>query len=549
MSITIRDLLHLPSLSSARVVAGHSGLDKIVATISVLEYAEPTAFQDELFQNNEFYGSEIVITGLITIKDDVGAQCRCIRRLHEAGEVGLILYYVGIFLPCISPELISLADELGFTLICMPENRMDLRYSEVIYEVTEAIVKDRMGDAYLVGEMLERIAFLPDIQRNMDSVLRMLSDRLTSSLFLTDAQFHAVNIETWPRNGNIGFEEIAEYFERQTERLPAGPQMITVHRRDFCIFHSCLKDMNQSKLHLILLKEKAALPEALCRQALEVVRLFISIWSQGHGNVGREELVRAILKDEPVKMRRLAEILHVDVEAIHHMILIRLPEGEDGEPQKPVRYLLEQCARFLKESYETSLSAVYEHNLVLFTGNERIRGGWMNILRLLLEELKEQVPQAALAAIRGLENTAEVRKAFLDCIEYMDTARMIFPGREIITLQEIRFARRCREILDTGEAAVEQQLAIFRGLDRQKDKELYQTLEVYLLDADQSVTVTAELLYVHKNTIKYRIGRLSEILQCRVSELPGAFDLYQAAAVKRLLEGNVSLSERTKTER
>jgi len=71
MSVTIADLLKLPSLRNAEVVAGKGGLGKIVSSISVLESTDPELLNDSLFNNDEFTGSEIVITGFINIKDDV----------------------------------------------------------------------------------------------------------------------------------------------------------------------------------------------------------------------------------------------------------------------------------------------------------------------------------------------------------------------------------------------------------------------------------------------------------------------------------------------
>ena len=120
MSVTVADLLELPSLREARLAAGRGGLNKLVSSISVLEYADPSILQDALFKNNEFYGSEVVITGFMNIPNDVEAQCANIRRLAEAGEVGLILYYVGVFLPRVDRKLLELADELDFALIVMP---------------------------------------------------------------------------------------------------------------------------------------------------------------------------------------------------------------------------------------------------------------------------------------------------------------------------------------------------------------------------------------------------------------------------------------------
>ena len=92
MSVTVRELLRLPSLKGAKVLGGRRGLEKIVSSISVLESVQPEKLVDGLFPRGEFYGSEIVITGFMNMVDDVDCQCANIRRLAEGGEVGLILF-------------------------------------------------------------------------------------------------------------------------------------------------------------------------------------------------------------------------------------------------------------------------------------------------------------------------------------------------------------------------------------------------------------------------------------------------------------------------
>ena len=125
-------------------------------------------------------------------------QCRVLKRLSEGGEAALILYYVGIYLPSIDKRLVDLADTLGFPLICMPENRLDFRYSEVITQTMETIFMDQNKDPHFVSAMLERITQLPDNRRTLGNVLRMLSDRLRSSLILFDHTLNHPEIAAWP---------------------------------------------------------------------------------------------------------------------------------------------------------------------------------------------------------------------------------------------------------------------------------------------------------------------------------------------------------------
>ena len=96
MSVTVADLLKLPSLRQAKVLGGEKGLGKTVSSISVLESVDPGLLVHEVFPHNKYSGSEIVITGFLNCVDDVDRQCANLLRLIAGGEVGLILYYVGV---------------------------------------------------------------------------------------------------------------------------------------------------------------------------------------------------------------------------------------------------------------------------------------------------------------------------------------------------------------------------------------------------------------------------------------------------------------------
>lgn len=167
MSVTVEQLMLLPSLRDAQVVAGHGGMNRIVSSISVLEACDPGVLNDSMFHNDEFYGSEIVITGFINAPDNVELQCKNLSRLAEGGEAGLILFYVGAFMKEIAPELCTLANELNFPIICMPRERIDLRYSDVIYDVMDAVIRSQAQIDSLVVELLDHISSLPQHQQNI----------------------------------------------------------------------------------------------------------------------------------------------------------------------------------------------------------------------------------------------------------------------------------------------------------------------------------------------------------------------------------------------
>ena len=174
MSVTVSDLLKLPSLQQARVIGGAGGLKKVVSSISVLESTDPGVLINEVFHHNKYPGSEIVITGFLNCINDVERQCSNLLRLIEGGEVGMVLYYVGVYLPYVDQRLIEIANEHDFVLICMPEGQRHLRYSDLITDVTECIYKDRQVPGSLVSDILARISSAPHHQQTVGTALQML---------------------------------------------------------------------------------------------------------------------------------------------------------------------------------------------------------------------------------------------------------------------------------------------------------------------------------------------------------------------------------------
>ena len=141
MSITVRDCLNLPSLSSAKLVAGHQGLDRVVKTVSVIEFDD--------YKDDFFVPDEIVITSFYAVRDDVEEQCRILEHSKNSGDVAVILFYSEIIMHGIDSRLLETANRICLPLIVLPESNLSLKYSDVISEVMEAVVLDKQAHAHV----------------------------------------------------------------------------------------------------------------------------------------------------------------------------------------------------------------------------------------------------------------------------------------------------------------------------------------------------------------------------------------------------------------
>lgn len=102
--ITVADVMKLPSMYGATILAGHAGISNPVESVTVLEYGQITSTLDELFSQTEFQGNALIISSFATIADDVDAQCENIRKIcnntNSASRTTTILRIVFITLFC-----------------------------------------------------------------------------------------------------------------------------------------------------------------------------------------------------------------------------------------------------------------------------------------------------------------------------------------------------------------------------------------------------------------------------------------------------------------
>ena len=77
-------------------------------------------------------------------------------------------------------------------------------------------------------------------------------------------------------------------------------------------------------------------------------------------------------------------------------------------------------------------------------------------------------------------------------------------------------------------------LKILEPLMSDNDRELAETLAAYMLDADFEVKRAAELMYMHRNTILYRIRKANILLNEDIHGWPFCHELYSAIALWRL---------------
>nr|WP_245640143.1 PucR family transcriptional regulator [Paenibacillus dakarensis] len=524
--ITVQDMLQLPSFRGAKVLTGKNSLHRTISSLSVLEVSNAD-YSSRIVHSvqDEWYAEEIVISSFYSIKDSVEKQCEAIEYLHGLGEVGLILYYVGIIIPEVAEEVLQLAESKDFIIICMPENDFSLRYNEVIYEVMEAIVlKNQTINDNFVNEALEKVSLLPEHSRSVEITLKFLSDRLKTNLILTNTNMEIVNQVMWPRNSTL---DVAHLIEKQAPYLVNGSRGQADDHSDCFMECKTVHQKNGEALYLFLIKENTKLPAKTVDKTCEVVQVAINLWGDKHNEVSEYALVKAIINDESEKMRRLAQLLHIDVSSIQMMWLIEI---QDLSLEKLIREELEE---HLFKYYKTALIQTIDHCVIALMGNCSYKYNEYEIAAEYIDTTNFFPVISEMVYAPRMRNTQDVRRMYRLVNNIGRKVHLIYEHRKLFTAAEIRSMKQAIDLSVQGEETLEEYMAVIDPIINEPDS--IKTLMTFLLDARGNYDECGKMLFVHKNTVKYRIKKISEAIGYDITVNSESYDVYIACMIYRLI--------------
>ncbi|MBP2097608.1 PucR family transcriptional regulator [Enterococcus rivorum] len=523
MGVKVKDLLQLPSLREAQVYAGAENLERSVTSLSFLEVSDMLFFSKNIQMNQkEYYAGELLISSFYSIKDDVDKQCQAIQCLYDLGEIGIILYYVGIVLPKLSPKVVQLAEKLGFMIICMPKNDPSLRYNEVIYEVMNAIITKQSANDSFVNEILEKVSLLPEHLRSVEMTIKMLADRVKTNIILTTSRFEIINQVMWPRNSTLGVQQIIESL--QIDKKGKDNNFLI---EDLSVYQKEIQQKDNGRMYLFVITEKKELPIFELDQVTEVIQVALNLWGKKHGEVSEYALVKAIINDESEKMYRLAKILSVNVSSVQLLWLVHI---NDLSKEKEIRAeLIDQLSKF----YRTCVVQMIDHCFVVLLGNYMHKHSELDITKEFMETTTHYSSIKDIIFCPRMRNTSDVREMYQLVNDVEKLFPVIYKERKIFSAAEIKSLKKAMMLATMGEQKIAEHLVILEPL--MEDKEAIKTLCSFLLDSNGSFSKCSELLYVHKNTVKYRIKKISELLGYDVTCFSETYDVYMATMIYRVL--------------
>lgn len=132
MGISVQEALRFEGLSQARIIAGQSGLHRIIKRISVIECPDYYNYK-KLLREGDFF-----LTSFFAIKDDVIALFNMVKILIGSDSSGLCI--IDQYMNTLPPKVKDLADHFAYPVLVIPR---DTPYADIITDIMDAIIQKK----------------------------------------------------------------------------------------------------------------------------------------------------------------------------------------------------------------------------------------------------------------------------------------------------------------------------------------------------------------------------------------------------------------------
>ncbi len=508
MELSVRDALALPPLDRSVVLAGEAGLDRPVTWIHIVEVlGDPFLLARGALVLTHGSGLE---DGLFARRFLSTASSAEVAALAVAGDGGVL-----------SPELVALAEELRLPLVAL-DPRTDF------YAVCRPVVTALLAPGDGGGDgLFPKLAAILARGEGLSAMTDEICTTLRATTLVTTRRKQAIASSSL---------EDEEALDRYTQLLTKTAGLERIFRSRPLVTISDGPDSEDPPLLLLPIvfdqdihgalgvATRAPVDEALIQtldgaaRALALQRYFSRLDFECDRRQA-VELTQSLLSPspglQPATRRRLVDV-GFDLDRPWRVSLIRAVDGEGtGEVADPVGQLCSLSRHLVPSDHFPPLVTCGPHGITIIMeahpdGAQAENEG----LRRIHEELCAHFPDLAVWIVSGgAVPIGDLDKSRQEAERAMTVARAHEPSGTVLAFEDLGVDSLLLDLLSSPRAAawVTEVLRPLLAYDaKKKGPLLRRTLDTYLA-LDCNADRTAEKLYLHANTVRYRLRLIEEL--------------------------------------
>jgi PucR family transcriptional regulator, proline-responsive transcriptional activator len=361
---------------------------------------------------------------------------------------------------------------------------------------------------------------------HLSQVLEVMEEEFLNPTIVVDDSFKVLHYSKkmeltdhiWAKNirqGYCSYEFIAEIKKIKTFRnSPISTEPFKVHCHENKIGKWVCKILIEGKLagyivvpecHTELTLEQSELMPLFSKIAMHHVSK--AQYQHYSKDLSEDRLLIDILEDKITTQTELTDRLKWSGLSLRpYKWLVRIKAHSDNRSTTKSTGLQTQLQRLFPDSQQI----IYHDSLLLLVTSKEEFGLTDEKLRLLEDILEDKKMNAIYSD--GFSDLLELPQHYKRIKKAQQTAIQLGKTDILLSYTSMKFYQILEDFPDKQQLIAYCHPAILKLLeyDKQNHTDYYQTLQTYLFN-NQNLNQTAELLFVHRNTMKYRLKKINEL--------------------------------------
>ena len=510
MPIKVQDILELPEFSDAKIIAGEQGVDNNIKNASLMEVPDIFPYLD---------AGNLLLTTLFPIYENEEAKKELIPKLVEQNLAGICIKPAR-YIDEIPEIMIKQANELNFPLIKLSD---DANLSTLVNKILEISLNKHVDILKFRNEIHEKLMELFLSGESLDSLVEHLSKMIDLPIILTDNNFNITHLSNHYQDKEV--EVQGESKHNSQIEIKVDEQIIPKNK---LIIHS-IKAGNQFFGYIITLKNENNMGNSNLQVAIEQASLLIAtVFHKNNAVLEKEKnfqnaFIRNILQGKiksQVEAVEKAKAFGWKLEFPQIIMTIKIFTEDELAKKNSYEYILNSDFIeniFAKKIalYNDKINTIYINDSLVVFINATNDNNICKSIKKIAEEMIEKINvnfKVGISISNIIERIGQFPNEYKKIEKSIKLSDILYKDSFVTNFDELKMFNIIEKVDDFEllNQYVDDKLGKLILYERDNDLDLMPTLKV-LIENNFNLKKSAEKMYIHYNTIRYRVEKIKEL--------------------------------------
>ncbi|WP_086313445.1 purine catabolism regulatory protein [Enterococcus sp. 7F3_DIV0205] len=508
----LREVLSIPRFSDLVVLNQQANLDVPLHTVEISETPDVA---------NYLSPHSLLLTTGMAYKDDPDRLCELIEHLNNLPSAGLAIK-LGRFIPQINKKVLDFADSLNFPIIQIPMNRT---LGAISHKLLSHVWSDQTEEMFFSLEIQQKFAEMLFRGASTPTLIDQLSHMIKQPIMLIDS-FGEVSASSRSHNvadflSSAKKEQLITHLTSNQKKAKKESFLFEINEQEQTLVSVIPVPSDSYIPYLLIIFKVDQLSYPFSQFAIEqsLIILALSIYKEQtikhESRLAKLHLFHHLLHPDknsyPLDFAKLPSIINSFESNYFRVVtaLVQIPKNKLFHEKEIDLFIYDFVEKYLSEKHGSILLLPTDEDnqyALLFRNKENLQS--------ILEELHDKVfDLLGVTLYFGIGDPVNQLNLFHFSYKEAKSTLQTVPSRtNFIFYNTAQGINRIAENLSEEEMKhfCQSILKCLAYPTNQTNVELRKTLTTYL-DCQCKITETAEQLFVHRNTVKYRIEKCNQL--------------------------------------